>query len=142
MTSPHLTIALISDEKSSWQSLGLLSKNADHTVTEITAALENLGHRVVQIDGLKALISHPANCNHTEWDLALNTAEGMEGLPREAQVPCLLEAYEISFTFADAATTSLCQDKGRTKVRRNSFCHLSAFLIVIDLLVREGHAEL
>lgn len=120
MTSPPLTIALIYDEESSWQSLGLLPESADHSIKGITAALENLGHRVVHIDGLKALISHLANCNHTEWDLALNIAEGMNGLAREAQVPCLLEAYEIPFTFADAATTSLCLDKGRTKVREVS----------------------
>lgn len=62
------------------------------------------------------LVERLASGEHKEWDLVLNIAEGLHGLAREAQVPCLLEAYDIPFTFADAATTALCLDKGRTKV--------------------------
>ena len=118
MTSPALTIALIYDDSSSWQSLGLFPNDSDHSIEGITAALEALGHHVIHIDGLKALVVHLANGNHTSWDLAFNIAERMFGLAGEAQVPCLLEAYEVPFTFSDAATTSLCLDKGRTKVRK------------------------
>ena len=120
MTSSPLCIALIYDDKSSWHSLGLRPNESDHSIEGITATLEALGHSVICIDGLKALVSHLANGNHTSWDLAINIAEGMFGLAREAQVPCILEAYEIPFTFSDAATTSLCLDKGRTKVRKVS----------------------
>ena len=120
MTSSPLNIALIYDDKSSWHSCGLLPNESDHGTKGITATLEALGHHVVCIDGLKALVSHLANGNHSSWDLAFNIAEGMFGLAREAQVPCILEAYEVPFTFSDAATTSLCLDKGRTKVRKSS----------------------
>ena len=120
MTSSPLNIALIYDDKSSWHSCGLLPSESDHSTKGITATLEALGHHVVCIDGLKALVSHLANGDHSSWDLALNIAEGMFGLAREAQVPCILEAYEVPFTFSDAATTSLCLDKGRTKVRKSS----------------------
>ena len=120
MTSPPLNIALIYDDKSTWHSIGLLPNESDHSVKGITASLEALGHHVVCIDGLNALVSHLANGDHTSWDLALNVAEGTFGLAREAQVPCILEAYEVPFTFSDAATTSLCLDKGRTKVRKFS----------------------
>ena len=113
MTSPPVTVAFIYDE-------GLSSSHSDHGTTAMSAALKALGHNVVNIDGLKPLISKLADLSHTKWDLALNVVEGMHGLAREAQVPCLLEAYEIPFTFADAATTSLCLDKGRTKVRKVS----------------------
>ena len=120
MTSSPLIIALIYDDKSSWHSIGLVPNESDHSIKGITATLEALGHHVVCIDGLKSLVSHIANGNHISWDLVLNIAEGMFGLAREAQVPCILEAYEIPFTFSDAATTSLCLDKGRTKVRKSS----------------------
>ena len=120
MTSSPLNIALIYDDKSSWDSMGLVPNESDHSIKGITATLEALGHSVICIDGLKALVSHLAKGNHTSWDLALNIAEGMFGLAREAQVPCILEAYEVPFTFSDAATTSLCLDKGRTKVRKFS----------------------
>ena len=128
MTSPPLTIAFIHDEESPWQLLGLLPNQTDHNFKRIAAVLEALGHQVVHIDGLRDLLSHQANRNHTTWDLAFNIAEGMYGLAREAQVPCLLEAYEIPFTFADAATTSLCSDKGRTKVRTVSITTYLRFL--------------
>ena len=124
MTISPLNIALIYDDKSSWHSIGLLPSESDHSIKGIIVSLEALGHHVIRIDGLKALVSHLANGNHTSWDLALNIAEGMFGLAREAQVPSLLEAYEVPFTFSDAATTSLCLDKGRTKVRKFSLCHI------------------
>ncbi len=66
MTSPPLNIALIYDEGSTWQSLGLLPTKSDHSKKGITAALEALGHNVVRVDGLKALVSHPANDNTDE----------------------------------------------------------------------------
>lgn len=50
--------------------------------------------------------------------MVFNFAEGLYGLAREAQVPALLEAYRVPFTFADAATLALCMDKGKTKVSR------------------------
>lgn len=120
MTSLPLNIALTYDDKSSWHSSGLLPNESDHSIKGMIATLEALGHHNVCIDGLKALVSHLANGSQTSWDLAFNIAEGMFGLAPEAQVPCILEAYEVPFTFSDAATTSLRLDKGRTKVRKSS----------------------
>jgi D-alanine-D-alanine ligase len=39
----------------------------------------------------------------------------LRGVAREAQVPALLEAYDIPCTFADAAVLTLCLHKGYTK---------------------------
>ncbi|CAD6564956.1 MAG: hypothetical protein ASARMPREDX12_004531 [Alectoria sarmentosa] len=131
MTSPPLTIAFIYDEESPWQLLGLLPNQTDHSFKGIAAVLEALGHQVIHIDGIRDLVSHLAKRNHTRWDLAFNIAEGMYGLAREAQVPCLLEAYGIRFTFSDAATTSLCLDKGRTKmVLQHLGIHTAPFAII------------
>lgn len=121
MTFKALTIAFVFDYKSPWLALGLFEAEASHDtdyhgIASIVCTLERLGYRVVQVDGIKDLVERLASGEHEEWDLVLNFAEGLQGLAREAQVPCLLEAYGIPFTFADAATTALCLDKGRTKV--------------------------
>ncbi len=41
---------------------------------------------------------------------------------REAQVPAILDVYEIPYTFSDAATLSLCLDKALTKTVFRSQC--------------------
>ena len=110
MSSKALTIAFGFDYKSPWLALGL-------GIRGIACTLDHLGNKVVQVDGIKDLVERLASGEHKEWDLVFNIAEGLHGLAREAQVPCLLEAYGIPFTFADAATTALCLDKGRTKVK-------------------------
>lgn len=122
MTSKPLTIAFVFDYKSPWLALGLSKEEHshdtdDHGIPDVVCTLERLGYSVVQVDGIKKLVEYLAIGKYREWDLVLNIAEGLHGLAREAQVSCLLEAYGIPFTFADAATTALCLDKGRTKVR-------------------------
>ena len=122
MTSKPPTIAFVFDYKSPWLALELSKEEDshdtdDHGIPDIVCTLERLGYRVLQVDDIKNLVERLANEEYREWDLVLNIAEGLHGLAREAQVSCLLEAYGIPFTFADAATTALCLDKGRTKVK-------------------------
>ena len=35
-----------------------------------------------------------------KWDMVFNISEGMHGLGREAQIPALLDAYCIPYTFS------------------------------------------
>jgi D-alanine-D-alanine ligase len=49
------------------------------------------------------------------WDIVFNIAEGLRGVAREAQVPALLDAYEIAYTFSDPLVLSLTLHKGMTK---------------------------
>lgn len=49
------------------------------------------------------------------WDLVFNIAEGLYGFGREAQVPALLDAYQIPYTFSDALGQALTLHKGMTK---------------------------
>jgi D-alanine-D-alanine ligase len=44
-----------------------------------------------------------------------NIAEGLHGIAREAQVPALLDAYGIPYTFSDPLVMSLTLHKGMTK---------------------------
>jgi D-alanine-D-alanine ligase len=49
------------------------------------------------------------------WDLVFNIAEGLKGFGREAQVPALLDAYSIPYTFSDPLVLALTLHKGMTK---------------------------
>ena len=49
------------------------------------------------------------------WDLVFNIAEGLYGLAREAQVPAILDVYDIPYTFSDPLVLSLALHKGLTK---------------------------
>ncbi|MFN4090935.1 MAG: D-alanine--D-alanine ligase [Alphaproteobacteria bacterium] len=49
------------------------------------------------------------------WDLVFNIAEGMHGPGREAQVPALLDAWRVPYTFSDPMVLALTLDKGMTK---------------------------
>ncbi len=59
-----------------------------------------------------------------------NIAEGMYGIGREAQVPALLDAYRIPYTFSDPLVMSLTLDKGMTKrVLRDAGVPTSDFFV-------------
>ncbi len=55
------------------------------------------------------------------WDMVFNICEGMFGMGREAQVPALLDAYEIPYTFSGPLVLALALDKGMTKTLVRSF---------------------
>ncbi|PIG80191.1 D-alanine--D-alanine ligase [Aspergillus arachidicola] len=88
----------------------------DVTINGIASALESLGHRVVHVPGIKTLVKHLSAEHHKQWDLVFNYSEGVFGSARESQVPALLEAYQIPFTFSDSATLATGIDKGKTKM--------------------------
>jgi D-alanine-D-alanine ligase len=83
------------------------------TIEAIEHALRQLGHETDRVGHLKQLVARLAAGDR--WDLVFNIAEGMFGPAREAQVPALLEAYEIPCTFADAFLMAVCLNKDLTK---------------------------
>lgn len=87
-----------------------------HEATDITAALESLGHEVIQVPNMHCLLQNLVTGKHKEWDLVFNSSYGTHGAARNGQVPGILEAYQIASTFSDAATLMMCQDKWKTKV--------------------------
>ena len=86
---------------------------SDETVAGITDALTTLGHEVTQIGNIISLVKFLAEGKRV--DLVFNMAEGRHGRTRESQVPSLLEAYQIPYTFSDSLTLAICLDKGRAK---------------------------
>ncbi|KAH6848238.1 hypothetical protein B0I37DRAFT_309727 [Chaetomium sp. MPI-CAGE-AT-0009] len=117
----RLVTAFIYDSFSYYRSQGFsieecIEFDIDETIEVMIKSLEACGLTVVPVRGIKQLVSMLAEGKHESWDLAFPTAEGMYGAGREAQVPGLLEAYQIPHVFSDAATLSLSHDKGRTKM--------------------------
>ncbi|PYH99802.1 D-alanine--D-alanine ligase [Aspergillus ellipticus CBS 707.79] len=147
MTGKHLTIALIYELRSAYKTLGYSDADCaglevGEAAEDIAAVLEKLGHTVVLIPDIHSLVKRLASGEAKTWDLAFNTTEGLHGSAREGQVPALLEAYQIPFTFSDAATMALCLDKGRTKMVLEHFNVPTAPFAVIHFDDTEGQVEL
>jgi D-alanine-D-alanine ligase len=65
--------------------------------------------------------------------MVFNIAEGMRGFGREAQVPALLEAYNVPYVFSDPLALSLTLHKGMTKhVIRDMGVPTAEFAVVED----------
>ncbi len=87
----------------------------DHpaTIAAIEGTLRDLGYETDRIGHLRALAKRLIAGER--WDLIFNIAEGLRGFGREAQVPALLDAYDIPYTFSDPLVLSLTLHKGMTK---------------------------
>lgn len=83
------------------------------TIDSIEGALRELGHETDRIGNVRQLVGRLAAGDR--WDLVFNICEGLRGPGREAQVPALLDAYKIPYTFADPLVMSVCLHKGLTK---------------------------
>lgn len=82
------------------------------TVEAIKGALLSQGHDVELIGGVIPLTR--ALAEGRRWDMIFNFAEGMLGLAREAQVPALLDAWDIPYTFSGPEVLALSLHKGWT----------------------------
>jgi D-alanine-D-alanine ligase len=87
----------------------------DHleTIEAIEQALQHLGYATERIGHIQQLAARLVSGAH--WDMVFNLAEGLYGFGREAQVPALLEAYGIPYTFSDPLVLALALHKGITK---------------------------
>jgi len=85
----------------------------DDTIDSIENTLKELGYKTDRIGHVRQLASRLANGDR--WDIVFNIAEGMFGIAREAQVPALLDAYNIPCVFSDALILALSLHKGMCK---------------------------
>ena len=85
----------------------------EDTIEAIESALVFLGHDTDRIGHIQALTQRLAKGDR--WELVFNIAEGLYGLGREAQVPAILDAYAIPYTFSDPLVMALTLHKGMTK---------------------------
>jgi D-alanine-D-alanine ligase len=84
------------------------------TINAVESALRDLGHQTDRIGHGRHLVGRLAAGDR--WDLVFNIAEGLYGLAREAQVPALLDLYQIPYTFSDPLVLALTLHKGLTKI--------------------------
>lgn len=104
----------------------------ESTIEGIERALRALGHTTERVGHVKSLVN--ALAQGKTWDLIFNIAEGMFGIAREAQVPALLDAYEIPYVFSDAFTLAITLDKGLTKtIVRNLGLPTADFFVLKDI---------
>lgn len=83
------------------------------TINAIDDVLKARGYQTERIGNLFALMK--ALQEGKRWDLVFNICEGLRGRGREAQVPGLLDAYEIPYVFSDTTILALTLDKVLTK---------------------------
>lgn len=83
------------------------------TIDSIETALQQLGYVVDRIGNVKQLAARLVAGDR--WDLVFNICEGLHGIGREAQVPALLDAYQVPYVFSDTLSCALTLHKGMTK---------------------------
>lgn len=83
------------------------------TIESIENALKQLGHDTDRIGNICALAGRLVQGDR--WDLVFNIAEGLYGIGREAQVPAILDAYAIPYTFSDPVVMGVTLQKAFTK---------------------------
>lgn len=83
------------------------------TIEAIDQTLRNIGFGTDRIGNIQNLAKRLVTGER--WDMVFNIAEGIRGFGREAQVPALLDAYDIPYTFSDPLVLSLTLHKGMTK---------------------------
>ncbi len=118
MNNRHLMIGLTYDLRDQYLAEGYTEMETAEfdradTIDEIENAIRALGHMTDRIGNAKELLQRLAGGDR--WDLVFNICEGLRGIGREAQVPTMLDLYEIPYTFADPCVMSVCLDKAITK---------------------------
>lgn len=113
-----MLIGLTFDLRSAYLAMGYSEEETaefdrEATIEAIASTLHRLGHRTDRIGHIFALTRRLAAGDR--WDLVFNIAEGLHGYAREAQVPALLDAYEIPYTFSDPMVLAVALHKGMTK---------------------------
>ena len=113
-----MLVGLTYDLRSDWLADGYGEEDTAEfdradTIDAIEQALSSLGHETVRIGRLTELVRRLAAGER--WDLVFNICEGLHGTARESEVPCLLDAYGIAYTFSDAAVMALSLNKSWTK---------------------------
>jgi D-alanine-D-alanine ligase len=85
----------------------------EDTIDGIEQALWHHGYATNRIGHAKELARRLVAGER--WDIVFNICEGFHGVGREAQVPAMLDLYQIPYVFSDPLVLSLCLHKGLTK---------------------------
>ena len=86
--------------------------DSEVTIAGIEASLHSADQTTDRIGCITDLVARLAAGD--TWDMVFNIAEGYRGLGREAQVPALLDAWGIPYTFSGPELMGLTLHKGMT----------------------------
>ena len=127
-------IGVTYDLRSDYRALGYSEEataefDVEETIAAVCAALNGLGHKAERIGGIRPLAA--ALVAGRRWDAVFNICEGLKGVSREAQVPALLEAFDIPYVFSDPLSLSLALDKAMAKrVVRDAGIPTADFMLI------------
>jgi D-alanine-D-alanine ligase len=127
-------IGLTYDLKDAYLAMGYskdecLELDSPVTVDALARVAESMGHHTTRIGHVKELAARLVAGER--WDLVINIAEGMHGIGRESQVPALLDAYRIPYTFSDPLVCALTLHKAMCKrVVRDMRINTAAFAVI------------
>jgi D-alanine-D-alanine ligase len=113
-----MTIGITYDLKQDYLLQGFSEEEAAEfdsieTIEGIEKALIENGFKPERIGNVHQLL-HLLNSGK-RWDIVFNICEGLRGIGREAQVPAILDVYDIPYTFSDVLVNALTLHKGLTK---------------------------
>lgn len=117
-TCSKLRIGITYDLRADYLALGYGEEetaefDSQITVDALAGALGALGYAPDRVGGIQKLCARLVAGER--WDCVFNFCEGLKGVAREAQVPALLEAYDIPYVFSDPLTLALALDKSMAK---------------------------
>ncbi len=113
-----MRVGLTYDMRDDYRGTGLPEEalaefDSAETIAELETTLRRLGLDVDRIGHVRHLAQRLVAGDR--WDFVFNIAEGLKGRAREAQVPALLEAYDIPYVFSDPLVMSVTLDKAVAK---------------------------
>lgn len=129
-----LRIGLTYDLRSDYLAMGFKEEDvaefdADITIDSLEATIAELGYQPERIGHARALCAKLAA--GARWDLVFNIAEGRTGRSREAQVPGMLEAFDIPYTMSDPLVCAVTLDKAMAKrILQSEGLHTPGFHVV------------
>ncbi len=129
-----MKIGITYDLRQAWLDMGYSEEETaefdrESTIEAIESTLQGLGYHTDRIGHLRQLIDRLQGGDR--WDMVFNICEGMYGIAREAQVPALLDAFNIPYVFSSPLVMALTLDKAMTKrVVRDAGINTPAFFVV------------
>jgi len=113
-----MRVGITYDLRDDYLSLGLGEEETAEfdrleTIDSIDCTLHELGYATDRVGHVRNLVGRLVRGDR--WDLVFNIAEGLQGYGREAQIPALLDAYQIPYTFSDPLSLTMTLHKGMAK---------------------------
>lgn len=137
MISKAMRVGITYDLRDDYRAMGydeeaIAEFDSQETINAIDTTLQQLGFITERIGHIKHLVSCLASGQR--WDIVFNIAEGIHGIGREAQIPALLDAYTIPYTFSDPLVLALTLNKAMTKqLIRDSDIPTPPFMLVTGI---------